>query len=223
MVDVQVFANSDLQRTDWRGAARLMGPPRIARILFVQPGYATTALAVYGHPTVAVPGGAQLREIDVVGQFPARNVARKGPNGFRLVQLGQVPGVTLLRYERAQNLTFTPQLLASAGARLVLEPSLYAGRWIADYVKVVRAWRTAAAEVQATKGSVPMSAAQTLAAGGTSSTRFAATPPELPQTRTLYRELTAAGRAAQQLAVAPPSQVPSRLLVFQRLLTRLRV
>src|SRR5207237_535940 len=71
IVDVQVYGDSDLQRTDWRGLGAALGPPREARALLVQPTYATAALAVYGHPTGPLPPGSTVREVDVVGQLPA--------------------------------------------------------------------------------------------------------------------------------------------------------
>ncbi len=107
---VAVEANPAYQRSDWRGAARTLGPPpSVGRALVVSPAAGSDALGLYA-PGLQVmgPGFVRVSEIDVVataqhaeGQTPAPPRPRffvPPPPGFVGVQAKFAETYSLLRY-----------------------------------------------------------------------------------------------------------------------------
>ena len=108
---VAVEANPAYQRSDWRGAARTLGPPPpIGRALVVTPAAGSEALGLYT-PGLQVmgPGFVRAREVDVIataqheeGQTPAPprpTLPVRVPPGFAVVGGKYAKTYTIVRYQ----------------------------------------------------------------------------------------------------------------------------
>lgn len=95
---IAVDADTDLQRADWRGAARAIGPPAETRALVV-PAIGDDPVSYYARGKRLPRGSATVREIDVLG-FSAAPLPRdrRVPDGFRQVSRRAVGRFTLVRY-----------------------------------------------------------------------------------------------------------------------------
>jgi hypothetical protein len=121
-VVVSVSARPELQRDDWRGIARALGPPAGSRAIVVSPINGSIPLGLYLHGlTKLPPAGAQVSEIDAVAV--AQRVAGQTrsappvppatpPPGFREVARHQGPTYTVVRYRAAAPVAITPVMVA---------------------------------------------------------------------------------------------------------------
>jgi mannosyltransferase len=214
VVDVQVYRDTDLQRTDWRGLGRALGPPREARALLVQPTYGTSALAVYGHPTGPLLPGSTVREVDVVGQLPATLPPTVIPSGLRLVERRRIQQVTLLRFRGAAPVPARD--LTRSGVPFVLEVSQSANAWVAAYVRRLRGWHRAVSKLSGGQVAVvPSSVRRDLGSVLDVRARFARLPPELPNVAPLYPRLLQAAAQAEELGTTRgAAEISQRLARF---------
>lgn len=101
--DVRVVHHRELQRDDWRGVARALGPPRPGRVVVVVPGWQEKPLALYdrGLRVMGLPRVAnEVIDVTYNGARP-----RPGPRGtappprpFRRVWTNNVQRMTLTLY-----------------------------------------------------------------------------------------------------------------------------
>jgi len=111
---VQVSVNPRLQRDDWRGAVRALGPAAAPRALVVTPEVGRTPLEAYAPRTGPLPAaGARVTEIAVVANArPPRFAPRPPPPGFRLALARRTASWEVVRYVSA-----TPRLIGPNHAR----------------------------------------------------------------------------------------------------------
>jgi mannosyltransferase len=103
---LEVIVRPDLQRTDWRAAARALGPPVRARAVVVYPDWSTPALRVYGQSLLRFPRGRlPLREIVLIRKLNESSsrpvppiLSVTVPPGFSLAQRLRTRSLILLRY-----------------------------------------------------------------------------------------------------------------------------
>ncbi len=111
------------QRDDWRGAARALGPARVARAIVVTPATAKVALALYRPDVVQMPlHGAMAQEIDILAlaqrDTPGSAAVSPRPSAapaipyFRLVSREYARMFTLLRYRADAPVAESPSALA---------------------------------------------------------------------------------------------------------------
>ncbi len=114
---VRILGTSDLERPDWRGAARALGSSRVARAIVAYDGsLATDPLALY-LPGVAwhqPPGPVRVDELDVVAGPDA--LAVHLPPNVRLIARRTVGAFVVTRLALGEPLTDTP---AGFGQRAV--------------------------------------------------------------------------------------------------------
>lgn len=125
-IDIDVSARPGLQRDDWRGVARALGPAAVDRVVVTTGRYDSIplALALAGATEHGVRE-ARVAELDVV-ERPGRLDVR-APTGFRLVARAHVQRFTVLRY-RSQTLIdpvrgFARTSSASSTLGFLFEPS----------------------------------------------------------------------------------------------------
>ena len=113
--DLEVVARPDLQRADWRAAAKVLGPPERPRAVVVHPVYSAPALRVYGVRLSRFPrrGALGVREIDLVGAVRGRPPPPLA--GFRLVERAKRQRLILLRYVSSSTVDVTRRELVQAG------------------------------------------------------------------------------------------------------------
>jgi 4-amino-4-deoxy-L-arabinose transferase-like glycosyltransferase len=88
LTNLAVAARPEMQRDDWRAAARALGPARAPRVVVVNPFFAREPLVFYGHRLAALPPeGAVVSEVALVGTTTSGTplAARPDLPGFRLV------------------------------------------------------------------------------------------------------------------------------------------
>lgn len=129
-VNAAVLSSPDLQRDDWRAAARVLGPPEEGRALVLNPFFAREPLIYYGHDLVALPlDGAPVREIALVGSREAGMPFPRDPRvpGFALVERTAVQKLEVVRLRAPAPRPVSPADLTRALAvrpdALVLEPA----------------------------------------------------------------------------------------------------
>jgi len=118
-----VLMTGQMQRANWRAAARVVGPADESRVLVVASS-GQVPLAYYLHATDFRPGKGRARirarEIDTVG----KDYAADAPgHGFRLVTVERVAGSFWVRRYRSP----APTLVTArevGGNRILDEPSL---------------------------------------------------------------------------------------------------
>ena len=123
VVNVQVAYNSKLERDDWRGAARALGPPIQTRAVVVTSAPQAKPLQLYaGEMQVLPTWGATVGEVDVVGNArPPRFAEPPQPSGFRGVYRKITPSYELIRYVSPRPVTVTRAELARS--RLGAKPA----------------------------------------------------------------------------------------------------
>ena len=120
---VEVEANPEFQRDDWRGAARALGPPRVTRALVVRPLNGLVPLSLYTPNLQRFPesGIAHVAEVDLLavavrraGQTPRppRPPTPRVP-GFRLVLRLDRPTFTLIRLRAPAPVAFSLRRLTN--------------------------------------------------------------------------------------------------------------
>jgi hypothetical protein len=98
---VAVDVDTKLQRADWRGAARALGPARVPRAIVV-PAIGDDPLAYYARAARLPRGTATVPELDVVGFGAApRPSGRRVPAGFEQVERRRSGAFTIVRYRAA--------------------------------------------------------------------------------------------------------------------------
>ncbi|MEA2349808.1 MAG: mannosyltransferase [Thermoleophilaceae bacterium] len=127
---IEVEANAEFQRDDWRGAARALGPAEVRRALVVHPLNGLVPLSVYTRGLERFPGGAvPLSEIDLLavadrraGQSP-RPPRPPTPRvfGFKQVLRVDSPTFTLIRLRANRLVPFS--LFRLTGLKLGDGPS----------------------------------------------------------------------------------------------------
>jgi hypothetical protein len=121
---IAVDLDTNLQRADWRAAARAIGPAHEPRAL-VAPAVGDDPLAYYAGGAKLVRGGVTVRELDVLAFSAApRPRDRAVPAGFLQVGRQRVGAFTLVRYR-------------SSSARRVRRPQLARARLGAGHAAVV--------------------------------------------------------------------------------------
>jgi hypothetical protein len=97
-VNVEVARDAKLQRDDWRGAAKALGPAGETRVVVVTPDFAKKPLRLYaGSLPPLPPGGADVREVvAIVNGRPPKDPAP--PQGFTEVSRTRTPSYVLVRY-----------------------------------------------------------------------------------------------------------------------------
>jgi hypothetical protein len=97
-VNVEVATEAKLQRDDWRGAAKALGPAHETRVVVVTPPYAKKPLRLYaGSLPPLPPQGADVREVvAIVNGRPPKDPAP--PPGFTEVSRVRTPSYVLVRY-----------------------------------------------------------------------------------------------------------------------------
>jgi mannosyltransferase len=129
-ISVSVGVDARYGRTDWRGAARHLGPANVERAIVVTPDIERELWRLY-LPALrsSQTASVRVREIVVIGLatqggFSARAVAppdtppRPPPPGFRLAATEQTPTLTLVRY-RSRSAAASVSLAQLADLRLV--------------------------------------------------------------------------------------------------------
>jgi mannosyltransferase len=98
-VNVEVASDVKLQRDDWRGAAKALGPAPETRVVIVDPPYDKKPLRLYaGSLPPLPPQGADVREVDAIeyGRPPKDPAA---PQGFpEVVARVRTPSYVLVRF-----------------------------------------------------------------------------------------------------------------------------
>jgi mannosyltransferase len=97
-VNLEVASDAELQRDDWRGAARTLGPAAEPRVIVVTPDYAKRPLRLYAGSLPPLPAaGVDAREVVVIdNDRPPRGVV--APPGFREQSRVRTPTYILVRY-----------------------------------------------------------------------------------------------------------------------------
>lgn len=115
-VVVQVSVNPGLQRDDWRGLARALGPAPGGRAIVLTPEVGRTPLELYasGLGPLTGGGGATVRELDLIANArPPRFAVPPAPAGFRLASVRRTRSWELVRYVTPRPLPLAPPFLAS--------------------------------------------------------------------------------------------------------------
>jgi hypothetical protein len=114
---VEVEANPEFQRDDWRGAARALGRPDLPRALVVRPLNGLVPLSLYAPRLERFPGTgvASVAEVDLLAMAVRRAGQTPRPprpptphvDGFRLVLRLDRPTFTLIRLRAVRQYTFS--------------------------------------------------------------------------------------------------------------------
>jgi mannosyltransferase len=122
-VNLEVASEAKLQRDDWRGAAWALGPVTVTRAIVVTPDFAERPLRLYGGSMPPLPpAGADVREVDVVGNArPVRFPAPRPPPGFQVASRKTTPSYELIRYSASTPVHVTPAALEAT--RLGTKPA----------------------------------------------------------------------------------------------------
>jgi mannosyltransferase len=150
--NVEIARHGALQRADWRGLSRALGPPDRERVLAVIPGFAYAPLRVYGQTFGPIsPDGIRVRELDFLGNYVLGvGPAPTSPPGFRLVERRQLNQVALTRFRAPRYVLLTPALLAAHGFPtdgLVGQFGPETQRWVAAYGDLSSSWAWALHQV----------------------------------------------------------------------------
>jgi 4-amino-4-deoxy-L-arabinose transferase-like glycosyltransferase len=121
---IAVDVDTKLQRADWRGAARVIGPAREPRAIVV-PAVGDDPVSYYARGVKLARGSTTVREIDVLGFTAApRPRDRLVPAGFRQVERRRTGAFTVVRYR-------------STAARRLVRPELARTRLGSGHAAVV--------------------------------------------------------------------------------------
>jgi mannosyltransferase len=98
VVNIEVASDAKLQRDDWRGAARALGPATETRAVIVSPDYAKKPLRLYAGSLQPLPPGTAVREVDVIVNDRPPAAAPPALPGFSLEGTVRTPSYLLARY-----------------------------------------------------------------------------------------------------------------------------
>jgi hypothetical protein len=113
-VDVQVTRDDRLQRTDWRDAAKALGPGPTA--IVVTPSWDVKPLRLYAGTLPDLPaGGARATTLLAIGEGqPPRFQTPPAPPGFRQAGERRTASYLLIRYVSDRPRPVTPAMLTAA-------------------------------------------------------------------------------------------------------------
>jgi mannosyltransferase len=127
-VVVAVAVEDRYQRDDWRGAARALGPPSVARAVVLTPPSAPEPFRAYlPGLTRLSPVGARVGEVALVGiattqgrpggdrRVPRPTAVRPPAPGFRFVERRQGATFTVIRFRAGRPVEVTPRDLWQSG------------------------------------------------------------------------------------------------------------
>jgi uncharacterized membrane protein len=116
VVNIQVTTDANLQRDDWRGAARALGTTGEQRAVVVTPDYAKKPLRLYAGTLPTMPAtGADVKEIALIGNDrPPDFKPPRPPPGFTAVKTVTEPSYVLALYRSRQQTHVTPAELAAS-------------------------------------------------------------------------------------------------------------
>lgn len=134
-VTLQAASSVSLQRTDWRDAARALGPQAVTRAVIVEPGWEGQAFRHYRPGLVSFPPGVRIDELDVIATHVPRVPVPMGAR-ISLAHRLQVQQLSVLRYRASAPFTFTAQELVRAKQPILLELSRAAFHWIQQYLSI---------------------------------------------------------------------------------------
>jgi hypothetical protein len=97
-VNIEVMSDAKLQRDDWRGAARALGPATDPRAVVVSPDYAKKPLRLYAGALPPLPPGTAVREVDVIVNDRPPAGAPPALPGFSLDATVRTPSYLFARY-----------------------------------------------------------------------------------------------------------------------------
>jgi 4-amino-4-deoxy-L-arabinose transferase-like glycosyltransferase len=128
---VDVFADPELQREDYRSAARALGPPARSRVIVLNVD--PRGLYPYVGDAKTLPArGRPVSEIDLVGISSPLSSARSLPRprrpirppapGFVLTEVRESSTYTLVRFRSSAPRLVTPELVRPAGLTAASEP-----------------------------------------------------------------------------------------------------
>jgi uncharacterized membrane protein len=115
VVNIEVASDAKLQRDDWRGAAKALGPASAtARAVVVAPDYETKPLRLYaaGLEPLPAPGADVTDLVTIANGRPPQ--AQPAPRGFTEVGRTTTPSYVLVRYRAPAAVHVSP----SSGALL---------------------------------------------------------------------------------------------------------
>ena len=124
VVNAFVAYDPKVQRDDWRGLARTLGPASAPRAFVLGPGVQEPAFSLYAGRSQRVGAeGVTVREVDaVLDTRPPRSAVPVPPPGFRLAAVRRTASWMLVRYTAAAPIPLNAsQLLA---AKLGSEPPI---------------------------------------------------------------------------------------------------
>jgi hypothetical protein len=98
VVNIEVASDAKLQRDDWRGAAKALGPATETRAVIVSPDYAKKPLRLYAGSLPPLPAGTAVREVDVIVNDRPPAGAPPALPGFSLDATVRTPSYLLARY-----------------------------------------------------------------------------------------------------------------------------
>jgi 4-amino-4-deoxy-L-arabinose transferase-like glycosyltransferase len=112
-VNLQVTKNTTVQRDDWRGAAKALGPATTPRAIVVTSAPQAMVLEHYAGAGAQIPAsGASVAEIDVIGNArPPRYAVPPTPPGFTLAEHRKTNSWELYRYRADAPATVAPATL----------------------------------------------------------------------------------------------------------------
>jgi hypothetical protein len=124
---IEVDANPTLQRYDFKGVARVLGPPTVPRAVVSSPQVGEQPLAAYMRRLEILPvAGASVSEVDIVGMHSQDESTRRRALGppprpsnpaFRLSGRADTDTFTIVRYRatRPVRVTYRELLPAALG------------------------------------------------------------------------------------------------------------
>jgi mannosyltransferase len=122
-VNLEVASDAKLQRDDWRGAAKALGPATEPRAVIVTPDFAKRPLRLYAGSLPELPAaGADVREVVVIDNArPPRGVV--SPPGFTERSRTRTPSYILVRYRApaTRHLTLA-QIPTARPAAILIQP-----------------------------------------------------------------------------------------------------
>jgi 4-amino-4-deoxy-L-arabinose transferase-like glycosyltransferase len=99
IVNIEVTSDAKLQRDDWRGAARALGPTTAGpRAVIVSPDYAKRPLRLYAGSLPPLPPGTAVTEVDLIVNARPPSPPPAAPPPFRQASTKQTPSYVLTRY-----------------------------------------------------------------------------------------------------------------------------
>lgn len=120
LVDQRVATDRRLQRDDWRGVARVLGPARADRIVAVSPGWQAAPLRLYAHRMRPQTRPHAVREVDAVTYdgftpFASPVVVPPPAPPFRVAGRVEVQNMTVVRYAAPAPVVVDPRTLTGTG------------------------------------------------------------------------------------------------------------